>query len=166
MNEITATIKVDFDDGSDSDGLSAEIDGREDGYNGGKTSFQPGDDVVYLTFLDPGVSIAEQISTLGSIAKIESRSMPVEDEVSFANSRTATLKYPVTDSLVVQWMGLNPGPAALQGSRTLSLPDDGIGVAKVTYNTMFTAYRVTNIPGSVNGETSFTVLIVITGTSS
>ena len=50
----TATIRVSFGDGSSSvpgAHLSAEVDSRPTGLNGGKTSFQPGDSCWFLVFI-------------------------------------------------------------------------------------------------------------------
>ena len=64
-----ATIRVQFGnpDGSEAAGhLSAEIDTRPGGLNGGRTSFNPGETAYILVYKSDNVSITDTICSAGS----------------------------------------------------------------------------------------------------
>lgn len=161
---VTASLVVQLGDPAATDLLKAEIDGREDGFNEGNTSFIPGDDVHYLVYKGAAVSLTKHEATLGVISSQGFRTRQVTRErVQFAGKRTATLAYPVSSGLSVQWMGANPGAAQLQGDNTLVLPAAGLGYAEVTYTTRFEVFRLANLPGTVNGRADYAVLIRLVG---
>ena len=161
---VTASLVVQLGDGAGDDGLlKAEIDSREDGFNGGDTSFLPGDSVHYLVYTGAGIALTRHEATLGAISSLGRRGREVEEVVSFANARRATLQYPVAGGLSIAWMGDSPGTAQLKGDNELVLPEAGVGIATVTYQTEFEVFRLNNLPGQVNGKTDYSVLIFMIG---
>lgn len=161
---VTASLVVQLGGGAGAGGLlKAEIDDRSDGFNNGDTDFRPGDPVYYLVYTGSNTRVSAQQSTLGAISSVGKYTRDVEEVISFANARTASLSYPVSSGLSVTWMGPSPGVAQLQGDDELVLPAAGLGIATVKYKTAFEAFRLSNLPGTVNGEQSYSVLIVITG---
>ena len=160
---ITASLVVRLGDGAGDGLLRAEIDAREDGFNQGRTSFRPGDSPHYLVYRGAGVTLTRHVATLGSIAGLGKRAREVEEVVTFADVREVTLGYPVRAGLSVSWMGAVPGTAQLAGDDRLVLPEPGIGVATVTYQTEFDVFRLSNLPGQVNGKTDYSVLVVLIG---
>lgn len=161
---VTASLVVDFSDGADNGLLKAEIDSREDGFNQGRTSFVPGDDAHFLVYLGDNTSLADIDTTLGVVSFQQNGGREVTETVQFTKQqRTATLGYPVTSGLSVNWMGANPGTPQLRGDSELVLPQAGLGIATVTYNTTFRVYRLSNLPSTVNGKSDYAVLIELTG---
>lgn len=161
---VTASLVVQFGgDDADEGLLKAEIDSREHGFNNGDTSFVPGQPVYYLVYTGAGVALTRHLSTLGAISSLGRRSREVEEVVTFADEREARLSYPVAGSLNIDWMGGAPGTAQLRGEDRLVLPDPGLGIATVTYQSEFTVYRLGNLPSTVNGKADYSVLIVLVG---
>lgn len=168
MSEITTTLVVNFQSGSGEKGfLSASIDSRSDGFNGGKSSFTAGDEPVYLIARTTNVVVSSQIPSYGDIAFHASGILDLEQQLTFAQTREARLNQPaIPGSIVPKWIGNNLGNLTLQDDELTVLADiGGVGVAKVSYQATFEAYRLTNVivPDLVNNESTFGVLIYITG---
>lgn len=160
---VTASLVVRLGGDEDQGLLKAEIDAREDGFNGGDTNFVPGDAVHYLVYRGAGTVLTRHESTLGAISSLGTHGREVEEVVSFADERRASLSYPVKSGLTVNWMGAAPGSAQLRGDNELVLPAAGVGIATVTYQTTFQAFRLANLPGTVNGKSTYSVLILLIG---
>ena len=161
-NTITTSITVNFAP-ADADGiLMAEIDDREDGLNLGNTSFRPGDDVGFLVYKTPDVVIDQMVSTLGSTTGAGSGTRTVTEFITFADSNEASVGYPIASISDIIWFGTSGGAYTISGS-TISLSAKAIAVAEVTYTTNFTGYKLTNVPPSYAGKTTFSVLIFIAG---
>lgn len=168
MSEITTTLVVNFATGAGDAGfLSAQIDGREDGFNQGRSRFTAGDQPVYLIFKTSNVNVLSQTPSYGAVAFHASGQLDVEQVLTFANTREASLSQPaIPGTLDVKWIGNDLGALTLQSDeRTVLASVTGVGVAKVSYKVDFTAYRLTNVivPDPVHGETDFSVLVYIVG---
>ena len=86
-----ATIRVQFGnpDGSGSDGhLSAEVDTRPDGLNGGRSSFSPGETAYILVYKSDNVSITDTICSAGSLSAQGSAVVTVTEELMFEDADT------------------------------------------------------------------------------
>lgn len=170
--EITTTLVVNFQSGTGEKGfLSAQVDGREDGFNLGQTTFTAGDQPVYLIFKTTNVVVTSQLPSFGNIAFHASGILEVEQTLQFAKTREARLSQPaIPGTIVEKWIGNNLGPLTLQDDEltVLSAVGNGVGVCKVTYQATFEAFRLTNIivPEPANNESAFPVLIVIEGVKS
>lgn len=151
---ITGTLTVSFqraDEGADSAGLVIEVDDRDDGLNGGKTTFRPGDSVHYLVYLPPGFSISQHIVTAGSRSGAGSGNRTVTDELLlFGFSDSARLRYPSTGSASLIWQGVSPGTPTLQDDRqTVLIPEEGLGILKANYSAPYSAFRLSGVPVNV-----------------
>lgn len=144
--------------------LSAEIDSRPEGLNGGKTSFAPGDDVYILVYKSTNVSITTTDCSAGSISDQGSVSVTTKDDVPFANSNTSSVNKPASSGLLSQkWLGRNLGTITMGADQTtLSIATAGIGVAKVSYQSTALVYKLSS-PATLDGEVDFTILVMIIG---
>lgn len=164
---VTANITVSFGDSANADGsqghLSAEIDSRPDGLNGGVTSFAPGGSAAFLVFKSGNVTYDAPISSAGTIAGAGSGlTVEKEDDLTFADSDTASLSTPATGIVSVTWLGRSLGALSLQDSNTVKTGAKGVAVARVKYTCRADAYRLTS-PATLAGLTDFSILVFILG---
>jgi len=163
-----ATIRVQFgnpDDASAVPGhLSAEVDTRPTGLNGGRSSFSPGETAYILVFKTDDVSITDTICSAGSLSPHGTTTVTVTEELMFEDADTATLGKPARSSLgQVVWFGRSLGDLTLQSDRvTAKAANKGVGVAKVTYDALAQVYALVS-PATLNGETDFSILALIKG---
>ena len=164
MGKVTTSITVQFGGAADALHLSAEVDGRSDGLNNGDTSFQPGDTAFFLVYKSDAVVLDTPIASAGIINTQDDVDIVITEFVSFANTKAGTVNKPVKDgTLVVKWLGKDLGAINVDSSGVvLSASEAGIAVAKLTYTTTAKVFTI-NAPSSVNGETTYPILIVITG---
>ena len=143
--------------------LSAAIDDRPDGLNGGDTSFNPGDVAHFLVYKSDNVTHERPILSAGSMNVIGGVSVTRVEDVTFANEDTATLSVPASGGVSVKWMGKNLGAIALQPDKmTIKASAAGVAVGRVTYTARATAYGLIS-PLMVHGETNFSILVYIRG---
>lgn len=164
-----ATLRVQFGnpDGSEAAGhLSAEVDNRPGGLNGGKTAFQPGETVYILVYKSDNVSINDTVCSAGSLSPQGSVTVSVTEELMFEDSDTATLGKPARSSLAqAVWYGRSLGNLVLQSDKTtVKAATKGVGVAKVTYDALALVYALSS-PATLNGEADFSILALIKGTA-
>lgn len=167
MGTVTTSIVVQFSQGN-SGILTAEIDARETGLNGGKTSFLPGDTANFLVFKSDDVTIDSVDCSLGplritplGLGLYQVGDTGEEEWLSFANAVEADLSKPFHSDFVYEWYGNNLGTPAIKGNKVV-VPTKGIGMLKVKYKAQYRAYALSS-PSSVNGKTDFQVLVVVTG---
>lgn len=163
----SATIRVQFGnpDGTGTNGhLSAEIDSRPVGLNGGKTTFSPGETAYLLVFKSDNVTITGAECSAGSISQQGSAVVAVTDELMFDDVDTAQLSRPARATLSQSaWYGRSLGSLTLQDDRiTVRAQSKGVAVAKVSYEAEAFVYALTS-PPSINGETDFSILALIKG---
>lgn len=164
---VTANITVSFgaDAGADGSGhLSAEIDSRDDGLNRGYTSFAPGDKAYFLVFKSDNVEYDPPIaSVLNSITSAGTGiTVSRTEELTFADTDTASLNVPCTGDLEVTWLGTSLGGLTLLDPMTVKASAKGVAVASVTYDAAADAYGLQS-PSSLNGLTDFSILVYILG---
>lgn len=163
---VTANFSISFgtnDSGGASGHLSAEVDGRSDGLNAGKTSFLPGDTAHFLVYSSDNVSYDSPIASSGSISSgSEGISVVKETDIQFADSDTATLQVPAQSIQSVTWMGTSLGDLSLVDSTTVKAGSKGVAVARVKYSAQADAWAL-NSPSSVGGLTDFSILVFIQG---
>jgi len=165
----TTSITVDFTTADGAEGttelLKAEVDSREDGLNGGDTTFISGvDSPAFLVFKSTPVSIDVMTPTYGNIQSLGSGTYLVEDIVTFSMENTKALNYPISGNFTYKWLGRSNGSVS-HTENTLSLAEKSIGVLKISYEATYSAYRLNNIPAILDGETEFSVLIYIAGSA-
>ena len=174
MANITTSIVVNFSaDQSDAEGvLIVEVDDREDGLNGGNTSFIPGDKVAMLVYQTSNVAITKEIATAGSLVSAGSGTRLIEKElITFTGSgKTANTRYPVSGGFSSEWLGLSGGAVTQSGETAITVAppvenEPVVGVLSVTYTTSFTV-RNLNSPVSLQGLTDFPIVVFFNGTAS
>lgn len=168
MGVVTTTVTIQFTgtDGS----LTAEVDSRSDGPNNGKTSFSPGDDVYLLVRKSSDVSVVGYPS-LGTVAKVGDVSGIKEKQVlTFPRTRTAELSQPPSGAVTLTWYGANLGAHTVKG-KTLTLTgsydhdNPPVGVALAKYESAAESWKLSGLPSTVDGKTSYEVLVVLVGTT-
>ena len=149
--------------------LTAEVDARPDGFNGGKTSFTQGDSPVFLVFKTSDVTIDSIKPSAGAIQPLGAGNFLVEQDLQFVDNSGVVLSKPISGSFLTQkWLGVDLGTLSLVGQTsvvTSNPPGDTPGVNRVTFNSQFQAYRIANINVPLNGETEFPVVVLIKGTA-
>lgn len=162
----SATIRVQFGSAESSAAahLSAEIDSRADGLNGGVTAFSPGDRVYCLLYKSDNVSISEVICSAGSFTAQGSEVISLTEELAFEDSDTASLRRPARDDLAqTAWYGRDLGQLRLQADHmTLKAATAGVAVVKVTYDALALVYELAS-PATLNGEDDFNILVLVKG---
>ena len=163
-----ATVRVQFGDpdGTTTGHLSAEIDARADGLNGGKTAFTPGETVYLLVYASANVTVTELLCSAGSLSRQGSAVVSVTEDLLFEEADTATLGKPARASLTQSaWYGRSLGTLTLQADRmTLKAANRGVGVARVSYETLAQVVALSS-PVALNGETDFSILALIKGSA-
>jgi len=165
-----ATIRVQFgspDGQGTSEGhLSAEVDARPQGLNGGKTSFSPGETVFILVYKSDNVSITETICSAGSLSAQGTATVTVTDELMFEETDAASLSVPARAGIGTSvWYGRSLGNLMLQADKvTVKSAVKGVGVAKITYEAQAEVYALAS-PAALNGETDFSILALIKGSA-
>jgi hypothetical protein len=163
---VTATLVVDFRDtvsgnADDPGTLQLVIDDRPDGLNGGRTSgFYLGQPVGYLLYKSAGLAIKRHVATDGSIGPRGSSTRIITDEpITFSNSDSATLSYPVSTGFSLAWRGsrfdADGNSKAINytlsdDQKTIKLSEPAYGLARVSYVTAFDIYRLASVPTSVD----------------
>jgi hypothetical protein len=158
---IVATLNVTFDDSDSGDSqgvLKLEIDDREDGLNGGDTSFKPGDDAYYFLFKDPNVTVHEHETTAGGKSGAGSGTKDIDENITFSNSDTSSLNYPPNGAVTRKWLGrsfklvgtnvvANNALPDVNGSE-LSMPggEKVIGILNCTYSATGDLYKLSGVP--------------------
>lgn len=162
----TTSVVVQFSSGADStDIFTVEVDDRVGGENSGNTNFVPGvDDPALLLFKSPGVLVTGEDTSAGTITQAFAGSKDIEEFIEFNNEREVTLSYPVSSGFTYKWIGYDRG-VVTNTSNTVSIPTAAVGVIKVTYSSVFTGYRLNNIPATLNSESEFPVIVFFSGES-
>ncbi|RKZ88581.1 MAG: hypothetical protein DRQ39_02235 [Gammaproteobacteria bacterium] len=167
--QYTTSVTVQFTKDEDSSAiLTAEVDGRPDGMNNGNTQFVPGiDDPVILIFKSAGVVIDDITTSIGNLTPISAGAPYKVGEgndgyLIFANERSKNLSYPNNGGFSSQWFG-TVGGAVTATETQVSIPTEAVAVLKASYTATYVAYRLNNVPLTVNGSTEFPVVVFIAG---
>lgn len=142
---VTASLTINFDAGKGSNQFLVEVDDRDNGPNGGRTSFNPGDTVYLLLYASDNISQIRQFVTSGSLAVGGQVIVDKEEIISFAQEREASARYPVIPGTAsYQWYGPAPTGITVQGS-TFVTPGDSFAIGKVTYKSRATQYILSGV---------------------
>ncbi len=163
---ITASLVVEFAD-PDGDGvLLAELDSFPTGLNAGNTNFVPGDQPGFLIYHSSNVVIDSITPSAGAISTLGGGTTPelIVDDLVYTDERTASFRYPNKASLALTQLGSNHDFGATTASETaLSVQNVGVGVIRARYHSTYRKYRLGGVPATLGGETSYPVVIFITG---
>lgn len=162
MAILTTHIVVQFADSSDTANAQVEVDDREFGYNGGKTTFYPGDSPALLLFMPTGYVVDSIYTSAGSVSLIGDTTKTIEQDFVFANEDTASLTYPMSANFAYAWMGTGIGALGVSNEYELKLPARPldvvthlpippyrVGIARASYESNAKAYRLSSVPISV-----------------
>ncbi len=165
----TASVTVQFTKDEDSSAiLTAEVDARPEGMNGGNTSFLPGvDDPVILIFKSADVIVDSITTSIGTLTPVSVGAPYAVGEgndgfLLFANERSKNLSYPNNAGFSSQWYGTSGG-VVTDTETQVSIPADVVAVLKAAYTANYAAYKLTNVPAEINGSSEFPVIIYIAG---
>lgn len=164
---VSATIQVSFgaESGSVDGHLSAAIDDRADGLNGGDTDFAPGDTAYFLVFRSANVEYDTPVLSAGSLvaAAVSGGYVEREEDLSFADTNQASLSVPSSALVSFEWFGRSLGDLALlSDAQTVEASASGVAVCRVKYRAPCTAHGLAS-PSSLNGKTDYSVLVFIRG---
>jgi hypothetical protein len=164
---VTANITVSFGDSDSADGasghLSAEIDDRPAGLNGGDTSFAPGDTAHFLVYKSSNVTYDVPVTSAGTLATAGTGlTVTKEQDLQFADTDTASLSIPAIAITGTTWLGRSLGTLALQDPTTVKATAKGVAVARVTYTCSADGFALTS-PATLAGLTDFSILVFILG---
>ena len=177
---VVATLNVDFsttdetttDDGENT--LKLEIDDREEGLNGGDTSFEPGDTVGFWLFKGSNVTvISGPSSTAGGITSAGSDSKEIVEYITFSNSDSGSLGYAPSGSVALEWQGrcyqiikTSAGVSVItistlpnRTSSQLKMPNNEsvVGVLRAQYTTTGLLYRLQSVPEDITEVSIFAI---------
>lgn len=154
---ITAHVVVEFS-GDDTPNVLVEIDGRENGYNAGKTTFQPGENAYLLLYVPSGWSAVYHASSAGVLTYVENTNVAIEDYVTFIDDETVSLQYPVSGTPLFAWLGNDLGivsvakqicslaARAYNSLTAVFTPAHRVGIAKANYVSVARVYRLSSAP--------------------
>lgn len=158
---VTTSIVVQFSQGTAGGSLSAEVDSREDGLNGGKSSFLPGQTAYFLIFKSPDVVLDAVLSSAGVLNDVGEGLMDVEEWLTFSDASEVSTSKRVESGLSYQWYGNNLGAVTVSGDKLVA-QTKGVGVLKVTYKAKYRAYGLSS-PALINGKSEFQIAVLVKG---
>ncbi|WP_157314555.1 hypothetical protein [Chitinibacter sp. GC72] len=164
MSQITTSITIQFGDGSAQSGsLSAEIDNRSDGLNGGRSQFAPDEVVWFLVYPGPNVQYSPPILSDGELLQGSEVNVPQEETLTFANSRETRLAKPAIAMPALTWFGTALGAATLgaDGS-TITCANAGVAVAKAAYQSRAYSWGI-KAPRTSGGSKVYSIAVYIEG---
>ena len=142
---VTASLTINFDAGKGSNQFLVEVDDRENGPNGGRTSFKPGDSVSLLLFASSNVSSIREFTTSGSLSRGGTVIVDKEEIVSFAQEREASARYPIeAGSASFEWYGPSPSGISVEGN-TFVTSSDSFAIGRVKYRSRATQYTLSGV---------------------
>ena len=161
---VTTTCQITFGAGDKNRAhLSAEVDSRPNGLNGGRTRFTGGEPVYTLVYKSKNVTIQQSAVSAGAVFPAENVLVDMDEFITFANKREASLSKPATGPLSVTWYGRSLGGLSLQEDQTTVLASmEGVAVARVRYKAQARAWRLST-PTELNGEKEFNILFFVAG---
>lgn len=168
MGHATITVKFgNANGGGDAVGhLSAEIDTRPTGLNGGNSSFDPGTNVAILIYKTDNVAITQTDCSAGSLSMGEQETVTIAEDVTFMDEQETSLPVPATSTPSIEWFGRSLGAITLKSDKmTLRAESKGVAVGRVTYQATASVLRLQS-PDSINGSTDFSIAVLIAGTAS
>lgn len=139
---VTTSVVVNFgtsEEDKSSQLLRAEVDDREEGYNNGKTSFIPGDNVGILLFSSESFTLTQAIASKGTVSKHSDTHKSIDDFFQIEGDREIDLTYPVESTFTKEWYGINLGNITRINEGALQLSNDAleppyVGVVKIAYS--------------------------------
>lgn len=159
---VTTSLVINFTtlDGSEGGILTAEVDDRPDGLNAGNTTFYPGDSPGFLVFKSNNVAITQLLASEGLLQSMGQFSITAEEDLTFANTREASLRYPAKGPVTVVRKSPSGPSLTLVGEDKVTTPSNVVAAYQIRYPTIGIGYRVTGTTGTIS------VVVFIEGVAS
>jgi hypothetical protein len=160
-NRVTASLTISYSVESEaSEGLVLEVDDRENGNNGGNTSFVPGDTVYYLLYQATDITTDIHFVTAGtssSAADVLGGYREVEEYLTFTDANSASLQYPASGTVTMDWQGTylrmdgrtGAPQISIRNQQTVQLNCKVVGLLKCTYRANYSVFRLANVPEAI-----------------
>lgn len=155
---VTASIVVEFDQSAGEGILQVETDGREDGYNGGDTSFPPGSAPYLLLYKSSNVVIDRIVTSEGTLSLVSSsEAIDVSEFLTFSNAKSATPQHPIPagSGTITAIVNSAETPTVSENAVTFSSPQ--VAVVGIDYTTVASVYQLVGASGT------YPVVIYIAG---
>lgn len=181
-NTTTLVVQFGTPDSEADAYLSAEIDDRETGLNGGETSFEPGETAYFLVYKSDNVTLRTNpgpIASAGNAAyATQTIDIDIEDEdITFAASAEGQLDVPCKNAALTSyaWVGDVLGTPSLGADRrTVTITPAAGKDLKNSAGVLRVNYTAEALPGSIvsppsiatsSGETltDFSIVVLIIG---
>lgn len=165
---VVATLNINFADdtgGANQGALKLEIDDREDGLNGGDTSFSPGDNAYFFLFKDETVTLltTRPLVTAGGVTAASPATgiKAVDENITFSNTDTGSLGYPPDGAVTMEWLGRSYELSGTTFRSNTALPEVNgselsmaggkkvFGLLKCTYNSTGSLWKLLNVPTDI-----------------
>ncbi|MBF0295682.1 MAG: hypothetical protein HQL96_10885 [Magnetococcales bacterium] len=145
--------------------LTAEVDGRIDGPNEGRTTFYGGDVVHLMVHVGDDVTLLDPLVSTGVVWLDGQEETTITEDLVFSLSTTATLSKPALAIDSELWFGLNLGPLTLEtDQRTVTARFAGVAIVRVTYRSMM-QHWIAWVPETVAGHDAFPFQVRFAGTT-
>jgi len=169
MASVTTSLVVQFGASAGQGLLLLELDPTQAG------SFGPGDLAKLQMFKTSNVSLLDAagnpvsdagapIVSAGSITKTGTGVRTITEELTFANTNSATLSHPITGALSVTWLGASLGNLAISDEFNVKAANTGVAVAKVSYSSPYVEYTLQS-PATLAGLSNFSIVVFLSGTA-
>jgi len=124
--------------GAEVKAFTLELDSEK---NRGQSTFPPGEFAYVRCF--PALLKPELRVSMGT-ARLEAEGIPlsIEDEITFARSKSANLRYPYHSDFEWGWVGREGPPPKVTGEGTILLSEEFSGILRIKYQTMYDRIEV------------------------
>jgi hypothetical protein len=164
-----STVVITPNGAQDQQQLTAQIDDRPTGYNGGKTQFSWGEDVYIALYHDGREQTITFGVTGGTMTKVaENQTINASDVLQFVESAEANTSKPVVTLSSMTWFGGSPsqrtarasgGNIVLSYTGTGTPPALGVYIGKASYQTKANFYKLTLPAKPSNADADYQVMI-------
>ncbi len=145
--------------------LTAEVDGRVDGPNAGRTTFYGGDAVHLMIHVGDDVTLLDPLVSSGVVWLDGQEEITLTEDLVFSLATTATLSKPALGIDSELWFGLNLGPLTLESDqRTVTARFPGVAIVRVTYRSI-AQHWIAWVPETVAGHDAFPFQVRFAGTT-
>lgn len=151
MGQVTASVTIGFAvagaAGSNlNSSFQAEVDGREDGLNGGVSQFAPGATIAILVYKGSSVTGVTGVASAGTLSQASTISIVKTETITMAYSETFNTQFPITGSAVITWYG-STSPTVTKTSETqYTATTKQIAVGTITYTTTAQVWNLSGVP--------------------
>lgn len=154
MALVTASVTIGFATADSGSAIfNAEVDSRDTGLNGGKTSFAPGEAVwillyksSYVTMGPPGGG-SPYLTSSGTLTPGATNiTVDVEEDISVAYDTSFTTSKPITGPYTITSFSTSTPTFTKQGENTFTCPNKAVFAGRINYKTTASSYKLSNVP--------------------